>query len=351
MWLLKCRYTVAFIMPSKYTKMTLPKPENANVQVRGWPHGKCECAYHAAPADCTLQTHASRICSVFCAGIVATGRLALTVLSDGRSRRCPHKLWQRCPGGEHPMQACAACWHSCSFHTWNACLSPGLVAVQWRMPMNSLWQPLLCTATPLLRTETGPCIPQVCDLSPATCFCNRGGPRPTDELVAAKRKELEAELLNLNLSLNLSSCNRGGPQPTDELVAAKRKELEAELQVNGIPVGPDAKTKLYQYYVRARPLIASHCLHCSAAAAVASRDMATSPGKLVTAATCGRFGLSSSVSICGTASMRHLARTAMRVSFALQPPFAPRWVRLQDVLIPVEYKEAPVVTPADKKGH
>ena len=33
MRLLKCRYTVAFIMPSKYTKMTLPKPENANVQV------------------------------------------------------------------------------------------------------------------------------------------------------------------------------------------------------------------------------------------------------------------------------------------------------------------------------
>ena len=35
----------------------------------------------------------------------------------------------------------------------------------------------------------------------------------------------------------------------------------------------------------------------------------------------------------------------------MQPPFAPRWVRLQDVLIPVEYKEAPVVTPAGKKGH
>lgn len=29
------RYTVAFIMPTKYTKATLPKPENPNVQVRG----------------------------------------------------------------------------------------------------------------------------------------------------------------------------------------------------------------------------------------------------------------------------------------------------------------------------
>ena len=268
------------------------------------------------------------------------------VLSDGRSRRCPHKLWQRCPGGEHPMQACAACWHSCSFHTWNACLSPGLIAVQWRMPMSNLWQHY---ATAMHRDRA--MHPASLGFSPATCFCNRGGPRPTDELVAATHKELEAELLNLNLSPNLSFCNRGGPRPTDELVAAKRKELEAELQVNGIPVGPDAKTKLYQYYVRACPLIVSHCLHCSAAVAVASRDMVTSPGKLVTPATCGRFGLSSSVSICGTASMRHLARTAIRSSFALQPPFAPRWVRLQDVLIPVEYKEAPVVTPADKKGH
>lgn len=38
---------MAFIMPSKYTKMTLPKPENANVQVGGQPHGQWECAYYA----------------------------------------------------------------------------------------------------------------------------------------------------------------------------------------------------------------------------------------------------------------------------------------------------------------
>lgn len=55
--------------------------------------------------------------------------------------------------------------------------------------------------------------------------------------------------------------------------------------------------------------------------------------------------------MCGTASMRRFAWTAIRMSVVLQPPFAPRWVRLQDVLIPVEYKEAPVVTPGDKKGH
>ena len=33
-----------------------------------------------------------------------------------------------------------------------------------------------------------------------------------------------------------------------------------------------------------------------------------------------------------------------------QPPFAPGWIRLQDVLLPVEYAEAPVITPADKKA-
>ena len=123
-------------------------------------------------------------------------------------------------------------------------------------------------------------------LSPTSCFCNRGGPQPTDELVAAKRKELEAKHLNLNLTLNinLSFCHRGGPRPTDELVAAKRKELEAELQVAGIPVGPDAKTKLYQYYVRACPLIMSHCAHCCAAAAAALRDMVTSITELMTQA-------------------------------------------------------------------
>ncbi|KAK9846423.1 hypothetical protein WJX81_003525 [Elliptochloris bilobata] len=74
---------------------------------------------------------------------------------------------------------------------------------------------------------------------------------------------------------------RGGPRPTDDLVATKRKELEAVLQEAGVHVNPSAKTKLYQYY----------------------------------------------------------------------PPFAPRWVRLQDVLLPVDYKEAPIVTPADKKVH
>lgn len=30
-----------------------------------------------------------------------------------------------------------------------------------------------------------------------------------------------------------------------------------------------------------------------------------------------------------------------------QPPFAPAWIRLQDVLLPVEYTDAPVVVPAD----
>lgn len=42
----------------------------------------------------------------------------------------------------------------------------------------------------------------------------------------------------------------GGPRPTEERVAAKRKELEAALQQAGIPVAPSAQTKLYQYYVR-----------------------------------------------------------------------------------------------------
>lgn len=72
---------------------------------------------------------------------------------------------------------------------------------------------------------------------------------------------------NLGLSPAICFCNRGGPRPTDDLVAAKRKELEAELQVNGIPVGPDAKTKLYQYYVRAWPIMTPRCLHYSAAVA------------------------------------------------------------------------------------
>lgn len=41
----------------------------------------------------------------------------------------------------------------------------------------------------------------------------------------------------------------GGPRPTEERVAAKRRELEAALQQAGVPVAPSARTKLYQYYV------------------------------------------------------------------------------------------------------
>jgi hypothetical protein len=33
-----------------------------------------------------------------------------------------------------------------------------------------------------------------------------------------------------------------------------------------------------------------------------------------------------------------------------QPPFAPSWIRLQDVLLPIEFDEAPIVYPGDKKA-
>jgi len=50
-------------------------------------------------------------------------------------------------------------------------------------------------------------------------------------------------------------------------VAAKRAELEAALREAGVRVAPDAKTKLYQYYVRGPPPCPAractlHCKHC-----------------------------------------------------------------------------------------
>ena len=32
-----CRYVVSFVMPSKYTKETLPKPNNENVKIKEIP--------------------------------------------------------------------------------------------------------------------------------------------------------------------------------------------------------------------------------------------------------------------------------------------------------------------------
>ena len=34
---LSCRYTISFVMPSKYTKETLPRPGNENVKIREVP--------------------------------------------------------------------------------------------------------------------------------------------------------------------------------------------------------------------------------------------------------------------------------------------------------------------------
>ncbi len=50
-------------------------------------------------------------------------------------------------------------------------------------------------------------------------------------------------------------------------MAAKRAELEAALREAGVRVAPDAKTKLYQYYVRGPPRCPAractlHCKHC-----------------------------------------------------------------------------------------
>lgn len=41
---------------------------------------------------------------------------------------------------------------------------------------------------------------------------------------------------------------RGGPYPTDEIVAERRQKLEASLKEAGISVNPDAKALVYGYY-------------------------------------------------------------------------------------------------------
>lgn len=93
------RYTVAFIMPTKYTMATLPKPENPNVQVRPchrW-HGPAPMPVDCAGQDMTLHlwvlpwtltlTPASTLAA-------PNGRLRAC-----RSRRCLHKPSRRSRGG------------------------------------------------------------------------------------------------------------------------------------------------------------------------------------------------------------------------------------------------------------
>ena len=107
------RYTVAFIMPSKYTKMTLPKPENGNVQVGGTTMRPVRVAikWYGRLVMCGLQIMPITHVLVVLAFSMATGRLASqwrseVVLSYGRSRRCLHRPWPRCPGGELPCKFC-----------------------------------------------------------------------------------------------------------------------------------------------------------------------------------------------------------------------------------------------------
>ena len=110
--------------------------------------------------------------------------------------------------------------------------------------MQSLYLRLLICHPSWLLQDWCRSMPMLCSTSACCCCAKRAS-------FLLKDRVMHGMLGPFQPWSDLTCICRGGPRPTDELVAAKRKELEEALQINGIPVNPDAKTKLYQYYVRA----------------------------------------------------------------------------------------------------